>query len=318
MSISTLISVSILILILILIGELGVGKSALASAVCTYASDRNMFGSGAVYVRALGIKTYPDLLTSVIKAMNTGLQKLRGGLRAQASYEGLSNSELHPLYAQEEFIVTNLSNLHVLLVLDHVDGLLADDDTSTDFKFFLSRLFDRCSHLKVLVVSTETLGMRHINFGVVEHSVQLGPLTLRNSLRLFARLAPALSTESSKLTFVQELLPAKLLDVTVNSRDISVVASKLLALFCNGHPARIVKMACESTPQSIDALTKLCQSIKQSTIENSSTVGTSIVSATPNSASFRNSLTILNAAPILLSPPQSSPSSLDNFMANTN
>ena len=49
-----------------LIGELGVGKSSLASAVCTYVSDRAMFGHGVVYVRAIGIKKYPDFLSSGI------------------------------------------------------------------------------------------------------------------------------------------------------------------------------------------------------------------------------------------------------------
>ena len=67
--------------------------------------------------------------------------------------------------------------------------------------------------VQVLVVATTVLGMRQ-GFGVVENSISLGPLSLRSSLRLFARLAPALVTAEQKAAFVGALMPARS-DITV-------------------------------------------------------------------------------------------------------
>ena len=41
-----------------LVGDEGVGKSALAAAVCTYIADRGMFGDGVVFLRAQNITTH--------------------------------------------------------------------------------------------------------------------------------------------------------------------------------------------------------------------------------------------------------------------
>ena len=65
-----------------------------------------------------------------------------------------------------------------------MDGILSNasgSDTATDLKFFLSRLFERCRHVKVLVVAAFVLGMRQ-GFGVVENSISLGPLSLGSSV----------------------------------------------------------------------------------------------------------------------------------------
>lgn len=156
----------------------------------------------------------------------------------------------------EELIVTSLSSLQVLLVLDHVDDLLhGQDEAGTDLKFFLGRLFDRCHQVKVLVNSTEPLGMRTVSgFGVVENSIALGPLTLRSSIRLYARLAPSLLTSSAKASFIASLLPPRQHNVTATSRELTRQAAEILGLFGNGHPAFIVKQACESSPEDVDRL----------------------------------------------------------------
>jgi CHAT domain len=164
--------------------------------------------------------------------------------------------EPDPVYLIEELIVSVLSPFKLLLVLDHIEGLLTNivSDTATDLKFFLGRLFERCRHLKVLVVSGEAMGMGQVSgFGVVENTVSVGPLSLRSSLRLFARLAPALTTSQRKASFVSALMPTKP-DVTVHCRELTICSMKLLALFGNGNPSSIVKLACESTLESVEKL----------------------------------------------------------------
>ena len=90
-------------------------------------------------------------------------------------------------------------------------------------------------------------------FGVVENTVSVGPLSLRSSLRLFARLAPALITSQRKASFVSVLMPSKP-DVTIHCRELTMCSAKLLALFGNGHPSSIVKLACESSLESVEKL----------------------------------------------------------------
>ena len=61
----------------------------------------------------------------------------------------------------------------LLLVLDHADELLCGADTAADLRYFLQRLFESCSALKVLVsyCSSET-GVRFS----VNHRTLLGYL----------------------------------------------------------------------------------------------------------------------------------------------
>jgi hypothetical protein len=177
------------------------------------------------------------------------------------------------VFQQEEFIVTCLTSLNVLLVMDHLDDLLyGPNDAGTDLKFFLGRLFDRCQQVKVLVTCTQSLGMKHISgFGVVENSIFLGPLTLRNSVRLYARLASSLLTSAAKSAFIAALLPPRQHNVMSNSKSITQTSVEILQLFGNGHPAAIVKLACESTPESVESLIQAGMRIRSQSSQQSST-----------------------------------------------
>ena len=44
-----------------LVGDEGVGKSALAAAVCTYIADRGMFEDGVIFLRAQNITTHSNV-----------------------------------------------------------------------------------------------------------------------------------------------------------------------------------------------------------------------------------------------------------------
>ena len=166
------------------------------------------------------------------------------------------NRKEDEIYAQEENIIQSLSQARMLIVFDHIQGILsAEDKTVTDFKMFLSRLLDRCKQVKILVSSTESLDMRSIVGNVViENCLTLGPLTLRSSLRLFTRLSPCFPTSQSKTQFINQLTPPRQSDVTIQSRDLSPIAAQILFLFGNGHPAKIVKLAGDSDEEAVNGL----------------------------------------------------------------
>lgn len=287
-----------------LVGDEGVGKSALAASVCRYIADRGMLENGVLYLRAREVRNHARFLAELervleesggaVAAQLKALAKLRqdarpvrrkddddaaavgrsgrageprsraGSLSALSALEAaiaVTGQELAvPTLAsvqadREALIVAALAPFKLLLVIDNPDALLASHIAASDFKFFLTELFSRTKHVKVLVTATATLSMRHVRgLGVVENCVNVGPLTLRSTLRLFARLSPSMVTAQSKADFVNALLPLKQVHVTVDSRELTTVSSGILSIFGNGHPSKIISLACSSTEETVTSL----------------------------------------------------------------
>eukprot|EP00596_Hydrurales_sp_CCMP1899_P001122 CAMPEP_0119053646 /NCGR_PEP_ID=MMETSP1177-20130426/74558_1 /TAXON_ID=2985 /ORGANISM="Ochromonas sp, Strain CCMP1899" /LENGTH=296 /DNA_ID=CAMNT_0007033653 /DNA_START=1195 /DNA_END=2085 /DNA_ORIENTATION=- len=230
-----------------------------------------MFEDGVVYLKAHGSTPLNDLQTflhTLHAALLSGpgpvatrMQEqsgdfFKGGTGDNSNLLDIEDSDAgqcmnsdpmtDPVHLLEEHIASVLSPLRLLLVLDHIE-------TGTEIRFFLGRLFERCRHLKILLVVGDSSSRQVNGFGVVENILSVGPLSLRSSLRLYARIAPALLTPQRKASFVSALMSAKP-DVTVHCRDLTLCSAKLLALLGNGRPSSIVKLACESTPESVDKL----------------------------------------------------------------
>jgi len=241
-----------------LVGVDGVGKSTVAVAVANYIADRELFADSIVFVRAQGITNYKSFLLNLQQSLlscsiGDSLRSLLTPRDAVIAPEGGTP------YPEEALITACLQPLSMLIVIDHIDDLLSDyqRESVSDFRCFLFQLFDQCPKIKLLVVSTDSLKMRNINnvgAGIVEFSVSVGTLTLNSSLRLFARLAPSLSTAQSKDDFINAMQPTDQQHVTYASRDASTLSQRILELFEQGHPAKIVRLACESTEQSVEQL----------------------------------------------------------------
>ncbi len=284
-----------------LVGEYGVGKSAVAAAVCKYLADRDVFSDAIVYVKAKGITEYADFVSQVKHALgncgvNNAVTKRAQDLLSVSTAAAANNTALVASHSSESTIYATASldqtNVHnqklmndealiftclepfkVLLVLDNLDDLLADyGEAVTDLRLFLSRLFEQCPQIKVLNVSTDTLMMHNIQigYGVVEYSVAIGPLTLNSTLRLFARLAPSLTTIQDKLQFIETFQPAvkSQLHSSMHSREVNDKTLQILDLFGEGHPAKIVHMACESTAESIEELKRIGMSILRASLHH--------------------------------------------------
>ena len=228
-----------------IVGENGCGKSSLAIAVSSYLCERRKFDDGVIFVRLRGVVSHESFLQALSNAMKSGPQLISHRF-IELNKAPVSSS----IRDQEEVLLSFLSPLKSLIVLANVSGLLAASNAvSTDFKMFLRRLFDRCASLKVLTTGNEVIGMT--GFGIVEHVVSLGPLSLYSSLRLFARLSPPLATAVQKVKFVKTLLIPEQAHVTLESRELSPAAARILYMLGGGHPSRIVKLACESSREDI-------------------------------------------------------------------
>ena len=69
-------------------------------------------------------------------------------ISSDSSAVGTSLKRDDELYAQEELIISTLSQSKSLLVFDHFNSVSAS--SATDIKIFLSRLLDRCKQVKVM------------------------------------------------------------------------------------------------------------------------------------------------------------------------
>jgi hypothetical protein len=238
------------------VADSGFGKSALVAAVSRYMSERGMFSEGIMFVRLQGVNTHLQFLQAVRNALSRGPPKL--AIKISSSRNVGADDSSWSVNELEESLVKCLGSLEgkVLIVLDHADEMLSVGDTAEDLKYFLQKVFERCDGVRILVAycSSDTTIRRMDTVGVVEHCVTLGSLSLVSTLRLFARLSPCLPSSETKHSFVTSLLPAKQAHSTFTSKDLTPTASQLFCLFGKGHPATIVKMACEAT---IDSVTQL-------------------------------------------------------------
>jgi hypothetical protein len=258
------------------------GKSSVASAVAVYTAERRIFDDGVLHVRAQSCRSHSQLLTALLGSVAAsptavhsklrsrfeavvkgqgGLHAVTGGREGESSpsasnhSSSSSSSSTSSIPALEELVVSCLGSLKILIVLDHVDTLLGEASEAEDFKIFLGHLFESCALIKLLITSNETLASHGISgYGVVENAIALGPLTLLSSLLLFTHLSPSLCSAADKAHFVEALLPPRQQHVTVHSKDVGEAASKVLDLFGGGHPAFVVKLACESGSDGVQEL----------------------------------------------------------------
>lgn len=322
-----------------LVGDYGVGKSALTTATCNYIADRGMFEDGVLFVRIPASSTYENFLIILLQAITIDshseklLKRLRSLLKGMVDLEKSSGRQLmtgtddmaslvrssgekkdynHEIITKdlsseiksllnelndsndpnelktrrrEELLLRCFGPMRLLLVVDNIDNILPknDDIAIKELKGFLHRLYDSCRFIKMLVTSTNTLynyGVK--DFIVMETTISIGALTLRSSLRLFAKLSPSLNTAKDKTKFINTLLPKNQFDVTISSHALNFYGAKIFAMVGDGHPSKIVRLALQSTKESIDQMMNNGRQILSQQINSSSnliTRGPSTVTA---------------------------------------
>ena len=193
-----------------LLGLGGIGKSALAAACCHYMALRHFFSDGLVFVRLQGKTTLEELIQSIIQGVLRQLplhsSSGNGGAGREGGREGSMMGYPPPspraeedgsLEKDEEWLLARLRTAKVLLMLDHLQDLQAGHD-GINVKIFLSQLFEQTRAVKVMVTTTRPLDLHTLpgygNGVVSETLVSVGPLTFKNTVRLFSRLCPHLHT----------------------------------------------------------------------------------------------------------------------------
>ena len=119
---------------------------------------------------------------------------------------------------------------------------LSQTNDPDEFRLFLTQLFSETRFVKVLVTAKREVGLQ--GGGAGEYVYSLPPLTLRNSVRLFARLCPHVHTGADRRELVRNLVEdddqGKLIisDGQINERTYTI-----FHLLGEGYPIRILEAA---------------------------------------------------------------------------
>lgn len=195
-----------------LLGGAGIGKSALAAAVCHYMVLRRNLPDGIVLIRLRGVTTM-EMLTRAI-AVEVMRELGPGQADKEVSLGGLG---VDWVPREEEWLFRRLRTQKILLVMDHIEEMQSADNMG--LKVFLRRLFDQTRAVKVLVTSSRPVDLHTLpGIGAGETLISVGPLSFRNTVRLFSRLCPHLHTARERRGFLGKLVPADQADVTIASR----------------------------------------------------------------------------------------------------
>ncbi len=192
--------------IITLTGDLGVGKSALAYAACTYMADRRMpwLQDGIVLLKEKGIHSYISFLVALCNQLKQS-KSLSPALKDRL--EDVSFDLLHDVSGNENDLGTfssspngsgkfggaeqrNSGNFkealavehqnrvsqlllnllkgdsRILLVIDEIDLLLESDNDNLMFVSFLRMLFQDCPNLKVLIICLNTSKLQRLGVRV--------------------------------------------------------------------------------------------------------------------------------------------------------
>jgi hypothetical protein len=185
----------------------------------SYIALRRYLPDGIVLVRLEGSTTLEQLVQRIVTEVSRSPLLRSHDHDAAPQDAGREEGGANGLRRNEQWLFRRLRHLKVLLVLDHIDELQTSQD-SLDLRVFLRQLFDQTTqNVKVLVTSSRSLDLQTLpGIGVAETIVAVGPLTLRNTVRLFARLCPHLHTAKERRRFLETLVIPDQADVTVTSR----------------------------------------------------------------------------------------------------
>jgi hypothetical protein len=144
-----------------IVGERGVGKSAVAVASMRYLTERNVFEDGAVYVRLQHVTTYEGfletfqrVLTSTCPVAAEKLHLLISSIQQDGDAPGAADTssnryKKNPLFTQEDLLITCVSSLKLLIVFDHANSLLTAGEVGADVTMFLGNLLEGRRNIRV-------------------------------------------------------------------------------------------------------------------------------------------------------------------------
>ena len=105
-----------------------------------------------------------------------------------------------------------------------------------------------------MITSRRELGIkRHVH----EHVFNLGPLTLRSTLRLFSRLSPFISSGSERKKLLELLVNPEFANATILSKGVDFKSLNILTALGGGFPRHVVSKSYSMTKEEFADLCSL-------------------------------------------------------------
>jgi len=227
-----------------LVGPTGIGRGSLASALCHYISDRKstMITIETIYYVRARQKRGNDGMASVI---NPFYKQLVAAGKAKNLPKGADMDDVF------QSIFKALSKVKALVVFDRVE-VLDGTEEAQEFPLFLSTLFRETRNVRVLMTACKPLGLSTLG-GVGEHTLRLGPLNLKSTVRLFAILCPQVHTGEERRRLLELLVTddtqARLCH---DDEGITKRTRKILMFMGNGVPSRTFNAAYQTSKKEYE------------------------------------------------------------------
>jgi hypothetical protein len=218
-----------------LVGPVGMGRSSLAAALCHYVHDRkqDMHIDDIFYVRADEYRRN-DPLSAILVPLHKQLVTAGKTVPLPPSYDmdDVSSSVLKALQGKRS-----------LIVLDRIE-VIEESEGASELPLFLNNLFRRqqTKHVHVLMTAPKPLNLSSLG-GVGEHVQELGPLNLKNTVKLFGISCRHVCTARERRNLLEAIVSSEEEDARAGDAFLSSRSRDIFSRLGDGIPARIVDCA---------------------------------------------------------------------------
>ena len=229
-----------------LVGPTGMGRSSLAAALCHYVHDRkaDMRIDNIFYVRARQTRRSQPL-SAILSPLHKQLVAAGMVVPQPTAYDldGVANSILKALHSDRS-----------LIVLDRIEVMEGSEDAA-ELPLFLNNLFRQTRYARVLLTANAPLNLSSFG-GVGEHIEELGPLNLKNTVKLFGILCRHVCTAEERNNLLEAMVNQEEEDMCVSDASLSSSSRDVFARLGDGIPARVFDVAYQITAEKYQSMLK--------------------------------------------------------------
>jgi hypothetical protein len=217
------------------VGESGVGRSSLVCALCHYINERasTILGIDHIYFIKAKQGRRQDRCRALIDQLMRKLAEADKAITVEPT------ADLETVF---DAVCKSFKYEKALVVFDRME-LLEDSDDANDFPMLLGNLFRETRNVKVLLTGRRPLGIPSLG-GVVEHPIELGPLSFADTIRLFGNLCPLLHTPADRRKLFESLATdGEEAELNYDDRRLCESTKHIFSILGDGNPSRIEQAA---------------------------------------------------------------------------
>jgi len=227
-----------------LVGPTGMGRSSLVAALCHYAHDRkaDMRIDNIFYVRARQTRRSQPL-SAILSPLHKQLVAAGMTVPQPTAYDmdEIANSIVKALHSDRS-----------LIVLDRIEVMEGSEDAA-ELPLFLNNLFRQTRYVRVLLTANAPLNLSSFA-GVGEHIEELGPLNLKNTVKLFGILCRHVCTAGERKNLSEAIVNQEEEDMCVSDASLSSRSRDVFSRLGDGIPARIFDAAYQISAEEYQSM----------------------------------------------------------------